>query len=79
MFGRIGPMELILILIIALVIFGPSKLPQIGKALGESIKEFKKGASEISDVVNEPVKTEAQPKSDAPATTEVKKDETKTV
>jgi sec-independent protein translocase protein TatA len=72
-------MELILILIIALVIFGPSKLPQIGKALGESIKEFKKGASEISDVVNEPVKTEAQPKSDAPATTEVKKDETKTV
>ena len=79
MFGRVGTMELILILIIALVIFGPSKLPQIGKALGESIKEFKKGASEISDVVNEPVKTEAQPKSDAPATTEVKKDETKTV
>jgi len=79
MFGRIGPMELILILIIALVIFGPSKLPQIGKALGESIKEFKKGASEISDVVNEPVKTEAQPKADASTTTEAKKDETKTV
>lgn len=59
--------------------FRAIKLPQIGKALGESIKEFKKGASEISDVVNEPVKTEAQPKSDAPATTEVKKDETKTV
>ncbi|WP_353892309.1 twin-arginine translocase TatA/TatE family subunit [Proteinivorax hydrogeniformans] len=38
---RLGPMELTLILGIALVIFGPAKLPEIGKALGKGIKEFK--------------------------------------
>ena len=46
MFGyiaNIGPASLVLILIIALVIFGPGKLPGVGKALGESISGFKKG------------------------------------
>ena len=60
MFGRLGPVELILILIIALVIFGPSKLPQIGRSLGEAIKEFKKGTSEARkefDNLTEPDKT----------------------
>lgn len=52
MFGRLGPVELILILIIALVIFGPSKLPQIGRSLGEAIKEFKKGTSEARKEFN---------------------------
>ncbi|MDY6065821.1 MAG: twin-arginine translocase TatA/TatE family subunit [Finegoldia sp.] len=41
--SRIGTSELILILIIALVIFGPSKLPEIGKSFGKAINEFKKG------------------------------------
>ncbi|WP_026477212.1 twin-arginine translocase TatA/TatE family subunit [Alkaliphilus transvaalensis] len=41
MFGRLGTTELILILGIALVVFGPSKLPEIGKAFGKGIKEFK--------------------------------------
>ncbi len=41
MFGRIGPWELILVLVIALVIFGPSKLPEIGKSLGKAFTEFK--------------------------------------
>jgi len=49
MFGRIGPMELILILVIALVIFGPKKLPEIGKALGNAIREFKKHSSKITE------------------------------
>ncbi len=39
--GRIGHTELILILVIALVIFGPSKLPAIGKAIGSAINGFK--------------------------------------
>ena len=46
MFGyiaNIGPASLVLILVIALVIFGPGKLPGVGKALGESISGFKKG------------------------------------
>ena len=49
MFSRIGTSELILILVIALVIFGPSKLPEIGRAIGTSIKEFKKSIGSISE------------------------------
>lgn len=48
MFGKIGTSELILILFIALVIFGPSKLPEIGKAFGKAISEFKGHANKIS-------------------------------
>ena len=49
--GRIGLQELILILVVALLVFGPQKLPEIGKALGKGLREFKK-ASE-SEVNNE--------------------------
>lgn len=42
MFGKIGIPELILILVIALVVFGPSKLPEVGESLGRAIREFKK-------------------------------------
>lgn len=45
MFG-LGTSELIVILIIALVVFGPQRLPQIGGAIGKSIKEFKKSLSD---------------------------------
>lgn len=48
MFSRIGPTELILILVIALVIFGPSKLPEIGKAIGSAINEFKNSVNTSS-------------------------------
>lgn len=46
MFGNIGMTELIIILIIALVIFGPGKLPEIGGAIGRGIKDFKRAMSE---------------------------------
>ncbi|KXS37049.1 MAG: sec-independent protein translocase protein TatA [Candidatus Frackibacter sp. T328-2] len=49
MFG-LGPTELILILVIGLVIFGPSKLPDIGEAVGKGIKEFKSAAQGIEDI-----------------------------
>ena len=52
MFGRLGVTELILILCIALVIFGPSKLPQIGRSLGQAIQEFKKGTADVRKEVN---------------------------
>ncbi len=44
MVPHLGPMELIIILIIALMIFGAGKLPEVGSALGRGIKEFKKAA-----------------------------------
>ena len=45
MFG-LGMQELVIILVIALVIFGPTKLPQIGSGLGKAIRDFKKGVSD---------------------------------
>ncbi|WP_422699807.1 twin-arginine translocase TatA/TatE family subunit [Dendrosporobacter quercicolus] len=48
MLFNIGMPELILILIIALVVFGPAKLPEIGKALGRSLQEFKRATSEVT-------------------------------
>ncbi len=52
MFGRLGPFELILILCIALIIFGPSKLPQVGRSLGQAIQEFKKGTADVKKEIN---------------------------
>ncbi len=49
MLSSIGIPGLILILVIALVVFGPSKLPQIGRAVGDSIREFKKSTKDVLD------------------------------
>jgi sec-independent protein translocase protein TatA len=46
-----GPLELIIILVIALLILGPGKLPDVGSALGKSIREFRKASSDLSDSV----------------------------
>jgi sec-independent protein translocase protein TatA len=46
MFGSLGMPELIIIFIVALVVFGPSKLPELGKSLGEAIRGFKKSVNE---------------------------------
>lgn len=51
MLGNIGVPELILILIVALVIFGPGKLPEIGKSLGKSIGEFKDALRKTEDTL----------------------------
>lgn len=45
---RIGFPELIVILVIALIVFGPGKLPSVGKSVGEAIKEFKKASNELT-------------------------------
>ncbi len=55
MFG-LGVPELMVILVIALVIFGPSKLPQIGSGLGKAIRDFKKGVTEKDDEAEQEVK-----------------------
>jgi len=48
MFG-LGWQELLFILLIALLLFGSAKLPEIGRSLGKAMKEFKKGVKEITD------------------------------
>lgn len=45
--GSIGIPGLILIIIVALLLFGPSKLPELGRAMGRTLKEFKKGANDL--------------------------------
>jgi len=49
----LGAPELILILVITLMIFGPSKLPEIGKSVGSGIKEFKKATEDVTSEVKE--------------------------
>jgi sec-independent protein translocase protein TatA len=44
-----GPLELVIILVIALLILGPGKLPDVGAALGKSIREFRKASSDVAD------------------------------
>ncbi len=46
---NIGPGELIIVLIIALIVVGPGKLPDVGSALGKSIREFRKAASDVKE------------------------------
>jgi|LSQX01.3.fsa_nt_gb sec-independent protein translocase protein TatA len=62
MIPRLGPTELIVILVIALVIFGPSKLPSIGKSIGVAINEFKTSMNKVTDDV---VNTETEDQKDA--------------
>lgn len=52
MFGRIALPELILILVIALIIFGPRKLPEIGRSIGRGIRELRQATAEISKTVS---------------------------
>jgi sec-independent protein translocase protein TatA len=50
MFGSLGMPELIVISVVALIVFGPSKLPDLGKSLGEAIRGFKKAINESDKV-----------------------------
>ncbi len=60
MFGSFGWMELVLILVIVLIIFGAGKIPQLGEGLGKAIKGFKKSVNEVDAIDVTP------PPSDAP-------------
>jgi sec-independent protein translocase protein TatA len=54
---NIGPMELVVVLIIALVVLGPKKLPEVGKSLGKGMREFKDSLSSINDDDDETTKS----------------------
>lgn len=57
---NIGFPELILILVIALIVFGPGKLPEIGGAIGKGIREFRKASLEVTRQFNEEIRQEAE-------------------
>jgi sec-independent protein translocase protein TatA len=65
MFG-LGVPELLVILVIALVIFGPSKLPQIGSGLGKAIRDFKKGVAGGDDEDDASTEGKKDPSKDLP-------------
>jgi Tat protein translocase TatB subunit len=58
MFGPIGMPEMVVIAVIALIIFGPRKLPELGKSLGKSIAEFKRASNELKNTLEEEIRTE---------------------
>lgn len=83
--GSIGMPELVIIFVIALIIFGPRKLPELGKSLGRSINEFKRASNELKNTLEDEIRVEEQktpaqrpaspaPVSPAPAPTPVAPD-----
>lgn len=60
MFGSIGFPELLVIFVIALIVFGPKKLPDLGRSLGKSLAEFKRASNELRSTLEEEVRLDEQ-------------------
>ena len=56
---NIGPLELVIVLVIALLVIGPKRLPEMGNSLGKTIREFRKASSDVSEAVS--LEPEAKP------------------
>jgi TatA/E family protein of Tat protein translocase len=67
MFGSIGMPELIIILTLALIIFGPRKLPELGRSLGKSLGEFKRASNELRNTLDEEIRIEEERSTTKPA------------
>lgn len=58
--GRLGIGELAIILVIVLIVFGPKKLPELAKSMGQAVKEFKKGQKDLEETLNQPAITKEE-------------------
>lgn len=76
---NLGMPEILLILLVALLIFGPKKLPELGRSLGQSIREFKRGAQEIREELEKSVEVKEvkEVKEEKPITAPSAKEEPK--
>ena len=70
--GSLGYQEIIIIFILALIVFGPRKLPELGKSLGKGIAEFKKASNELKQTWEDEVRLDKEKE----AVTEILKDST---
>ena len=74
MLGSIGMGELLIIFVIALIVFGPRKLPELGRTLGKSLGEFKRASNDLRNTLEEEIHVEEQtprePRASAPAVPE---------
>ena len=62
MFGSIGMPELLIIFTVALIVFGPRKLPELGRSLGKSLQEFKRASNELKHTLDEEISLEERNK-----------------
>jgi sec-independent protein translocase protein TatA len=60
MLGSVGMPELLIIMVVALLVFGPRRLPELGRAVGQTLNEFKKGANSLRDTLEDEVKRDEQ-------------------
>jgi TatA/E family protein of Tat protein translocase len=58
--GPIGVPELIILLVVALIVFGPRKLPELGRSLGKSLGEFKRASNELRNTLDDEIRAEEQ-------------------
>jgi len=60
--GSLGVPEMIIIFVVALIVFGPKKLPELGKSLGKGLAEFRRASNELKSTIEEEVRAiEAEP------------------
>jgi len=68
MIGSLGGPEIFLILVIALIVFGPRKLPEIGKSMGKMLAEFRKASNDFKRTIEEEVEADKVKAAAPPAT-----------